>query len=131
MPATRRLAVCAAAVACVLLSGCGTATKGSHESTDSSAQVQTSDTENNLNIKATLTQRDNGRTVNLHVGDGMAVTFDGTACGISVDPPDMLAFYTIPTPSNSLYLHAVIPGRGALVARTSCNAQYTVTIVVS
>jgi hypothetical protein len=69
--------------------------------------------------------------VNLHVGDGIAVSFTDTVCVISVDPPGMLAFDTIPTPSNSLYLHAVTPGRGALVARNSCNAQYTVTIVVS
>ena len=108
-----------------------TTMKGSNESTDSSGQVQTSGTTINLNIKATITQRDNGRTVHLHVGDGIAVGFTGTFCVISVDPPDTLAFYAIPTPSNWLYLHAVKPGRGALVARGSCKAQYTVTIVVA
>jgi hypothetical protein len=130
-------------MACVLLSGCGAATKGSHVSTDSSAQVQTSGEAVNLNIKAMVTQEDNGRTVKLHVGDGIAVGFTGP-CGISVDPPGMLEFYQIPTPSNRLFLHAVTRGRGALVARGSCNAQsldgatstqpsstYTVTIVVS
>jgi hypothetical protein len=114
------------------LSGCGAATKNSNESTDSSGQVQTSDTSNNLNIKATVTQQDNGRTVKLHVGDGIAVGFDGTSCaGISVDPPGMLVFDAVPTPSNSLFLHAVSPGRGPLVARNSCDIPYTVTIVVS
>jgi hypothetical protein len=78
--------------------------------------------------------------VNLHVGDGIAVHFTG-GCVIGVDPPGMLVFYPIPTPSNSALLHAVKPGRGALVVRASCNppppytvkikAQYTVTIVVS
>ena len=146
LQAKRRLVVCAVVVACVLLSGCGAAaTKGSNESTDSSAQVQTSDTSNNLHIKALVTQRDNGRTVKLHVGDGIAVGFTGP-CGISVDPPGMLEFYQIPTPSNRLFLHAVAQGSGALVARGSCeapapaatpqpashlHAQYTVTIVVS
>jgi hypothetical protein len=128
-----------------LLCGCGAATKGSNESTDSSAQVQTPGQAINLNIKATITQRDNGRTVKLHVGDGIAVGFSGP-CGISVDPPGMLVFYEIPTPPNQLFLHAVTQGRGALVAHGSCNApapgatpppanhldaQYTVTIVVS
>jgi hypothetical protein len=108
-----------------------TTTKGSHESTHSSGPLQTSGTSINLNIKATVTQRDNGRTVNLHVGDGIAVGFTGTICVISVDPPETLAFYAIPTPSNWLYLHAVKPGRGALVARGSCTAQYTVMIVVA
>jgi len=70
------------------------------------------------------------RTLNLRVGDGIAVGFTGTFCVISIDPPDMLAFYEIPTPPNWLFLHAVKPGRGALVARGSCNAQYAVTIVV-
>lgn len=107
-----------------------TTTKGSDESTASSGQVQTSDTSVNLNIKATVTQRDNGRTVRLHVGNGIAVGFTGNLCLVSVDPPEMLAFYVVPTPSNWLYLHAVKPGRGALVARGSCGAQYTVTIVV-
>ena len=78
-----------------------------------------------------MTQRDNGRTLNLHVGDGIAVGFTGTICVISIDPPDTLAFYPIPTPPDWLYLHAVRPGRGALVARGSCKARYTVTIVVS
>jgi hypothetical protein len=108
-----------------------TATKGSSQSTDSSGQLQTSGTAISLNIKATVTQRDDGRTVSLHVGDGIAVGFTGTSCGISVDPPDMLVFYAIPTPPNWLYLHAVEPGRGVLVARGSCKAQYTLTVVVS
>jgi hypothetical protein len=85
----------------------------------------------NLNIKATVTQLDNGRTVTLHVGDGVAVGITGDVCVISIDPPDMLAFYAIPTPSNWLYLHAVKPGRGVLVVRGSCEAHYTVTIVVT
>jgi hypothetical protein len=104
------------------------ATKGSNGSTDSSGQ--TSGTAINLNIKARVTQRDNGRTLNLRVGDGIAVGFTGTFCVISIDPPDMLAFYEIPTPPNWLFLHVVKPGRAALVARGSCNAQYAVTIVV-
>jgi hypothetical protein len=108
-----------------------TTMKGSSESTDSSGPVQTSGMTINLNIKATVTQRDNGRTVNLHVGDGIAVGFTGTVCVISVDPPATLAFYAIPTPSNWLYLHAVKPGRGALVAQGSCKAQYAVTIAVA
>jgi hypothetical protein len=108
-----------------------TPTKGSNKSTDSSGQAQTSGTAINLNIQATVTQRDKGRTVNLHVGDGVAVGFTSNLCGISIDGPDMLSFYPIPTPPNWLYLHAVKPGRGALVARGSCKAEYTVTIVVS
>ena len=128
------LAAVVAAGACSSTAGrasLATPTKGSVESTDSSGQAQTSGTAINLNIKATVTQRDNGRTVKLHLGDGIAVGFTGNFCVISIDPPAMLAFYAIPTPSNWLYLHAVKPGRGALVARGSCKAQYTVTIVVS
>jgi hypothetical protein len=98
---------------------------------DSSGQVQTSGTAINLNVKATVTQRDDGRTVSLHVGDGIAVGFTGDYCVINIDSPAILAFYRIPTPSNWLYLHAVEPGRGALLARGSCKTQYTVTIVVS
>ena len=106
-------------------------TRGSNDLTDSSGPVQTPGMAINLNIKATVTQRDNGRTVKLQVGDGIAVGFTGSFCAINIDPPGMLAFYAIPTPSNWLYLHAVRPGRGTLVARGSCNAQFTVTIVVS
>jgi hypothetical protein len=70
--------------------------------------------------------------VHLHVGDGIAVGVTGGLCGISIDPPDVLAYYVIPTPLNWLYLHAVKPGRGVLVARGgSCDVHYTVTIVVS
>jgi hypothetical protein len=131
LQANRRLVVCAVVVAFLSLSGCGVATGGSNDSTVSSTQVHRSGTAINLNIKATVTQRDNGRTVSLHVGDGIAVGFTGTFCGISIDPPDMLAFYAIPTPSNWLYLRAVKRGRGSLVARDSCKDQYRVTIVVS
>lgn len=94
-------------------------------------RVQKTGTVVNLNIKATVTQRDNGRALNVHVGDGVAVGITGNVCTIAVDPPNMLAFYAIPTPSNWLYLHAVKPGRGALVARGSCKTHYNVTIVVS
>jgi hypothetical protein len=130
LQAKSRLVVCIVVVACVWLSGCGAATRSSNQSTNSSPPVQTSGTAINLNIKATVTQRDDGRTVNLHVGDGIAVGFTGSVCVIGIDSPEMLAFYAIPTPSNWLYLHAVKPGRGTLVAQ-GCKAQYTVTIVVS
>jgi hypothetical protein len=109
------LAAVVAAGACSSTAGrvsLATPTKGSVESTDSSGQAQTSGTAINLNIKATVTQRDDGQTVKLHVGDGIAVGFTGNFCVISIDPPDMLAFYAIPTPSNWLYLHALKPGRG-------------------
>jgi hypothetical protein len=128
--AKRRLVLCSVVVACVWLSGCGAATRGSNQSTVSSAPVQTSGMAINLNIKATVTQRDDGRTVNLDIGDGIAVGFTGRVCVIGIDPPEMLAFYAIPTPSNWLYLHAVKPGRGVLFAQ-GCQAQYTVRIVVS
>jgi hypothetical protein len=108
-----------------------TATKGSSDPTLAPGRGQSSGTTVTLNIKATVTQRDNGRTVNLHVGDGIAVGLTSTPCAISVNPPDMLVFYTIPTPPNWLYLHAVKRGRGALVAGDSCKSQYTVTIAVS
>ena len=92
LQARRCLVVCIAVVACVWLSGCGASTRGSNQSTVSSAAVQTSGRATNLNIKATVTQRDDGRTVNLDVGDGIAVGFTGSVCVIGVDPPEMLAF---------------------------------------